>query len=161
MVIGSSVVGPHSCQRAVQTIRSSTFVKGVQHNRETFLKECSSNQVSAGIFCQGTGKKILSLSLPVNNYYPAKVAKAKTWSFVWKYSHFESCHLHQPKRILLTILAWLELTTGRERESVMRVGAFGQSTRAQEHQSAFIRPGHHYTAISTRQCLVALDVSRL
>ena len=52
--------------------------EGVQHKRETFLKECSSNQVSAGIFCQGTGKRILSLSLPVNNYYPAKVAKAKT-----------------------------------------------------------------------------------
>ena len=64
MGIGSSVVGPHSCQRAVQTIRSSTSVKGVQHNKETFLKECSSNQVSAGIFCQGTGKRILSLSLP-------------------------------------------------------------------------------------------------
>ena len=78
MGIGSSVVGPHSCQRAVHTIRSSTSVKGVQHNRETFLKDCSSNQVSAGIFCQGTGKRILSSSLPVNDYYPAKVAKAKT-----------------------------------------------------------------------------------
>ena len=43
MGIGSSVVGPHSCQRAVHTIRSSTSVKGVQHNRETFLKECSFN----------------------------------------------------------------------------------------------------------------------
>ena len=43
MGVGSSVVGPHSCQRAVHTIRSSTSVKGVQHNRETFLKECSFN----------------------------------------------------------------------------------------------------------------------
>ena len=79
MGIGSSVVGPHSCQRAVQTIRSSTSVKGCRATQERdFFKECSSNQVSAGIFCQGTGKRILSLSLPVNNYYPAKVAKAKT-----------------------------------------------------------------------------------
>ena len=51
--------------------------EGVQHKRETFLKEFSSNQVSAGIFCQGTGKTILSASLPVNNEYPAIVTGSK------------------------------------------------------------------------------------
>ena len=39
MGIGSSVVGPHSCQRAVHTIRSSTSVKGVQHNRERIFSK--------------------------------------------------------------------------------------------------------------------------